>query len=1192
MLTEQNGIQVDKFYPPTDWQYSFPEGYTRLEYLESTGTQYIDTGVTKNLSHTYRVKGEISWQDVTNRQLFGMQGYVYLGVLNGYYQIAQEGTSVTSAPATINNKDAFDITFDVPNNSCSYIVNNVSGTHPCVYGPNLVNFYLFILSNMSYECKCRLYSCQIYDNGTLVRNFVPAKRNSDNKPGMYDLVNDVFYVNQGTGEFVIGPELYSNNSQIDIRQKNNTNFVEKYKFNENNELVWANPQLNLSGPVGYTKVGNPTIVDNVASGFSSGNYIQLSESIPNLDINSKFEMILKLKFNGFNQAIFGGSNTYNIYISIDSSKRLYAYVYDNTNDNRIYTYIWSSALDDTSYWIKYLIENGKLSIAISNDNTNWYSSSIDLPQNFTYTLNSVLNFKSGFQGSIDLKETYIKVNDKLWFYGKNYTSENYAPVPAGLNYNNTTTPSIGYVNTQTQEFTPAPTDGIKYSQTRDIKVIPPEDNTITLLYGVKSDFSKYALFGLLASVSSGTYDVYIDDVLYATTASATQTDIDFSALGNEYVSIGTCTTPEELVLHKIVIKPTTSGETITQFRCARTADVSTTQQQGVLWGHFELDNEINLNILSNNSYPNNNCLAITALNDNLNVNSVNNSFRSVKYIKYLPKINIMSNNSISGTFLGFENIKRIIINNIRNIIGIRSAFNNSKNIEQICINSNKIENISDMSYVFEQSNKLKLYPNIKFSSNTTTLLSYLLNSSSLYPTKFDVSSATGLTIINTYGSSTYPMRGLRGLKVSNEAPFTGTSPQINVSYTGLDRDALVELFNSMPYNVGYTQPEGSAVTITDGVASGFSTTSYLEINKSFDYSKDFEMQFAITFNSFSSLTQMINFTGTAGVLAFNATNGKPNFLLQFTENGTNKTVGTYNASWANTQLNTKTYFRFGREGNTLFLKRSTDLVNWDIKISDIPDTYLPLSFTNLNIGTKGAPIDGSLDLNETYIKIKENNEWIPWFIGKAATTKRIDITAATGNNLTKVGTPTIDENGVASGFSSTNYLKFDLAKNVSNISEYVFKFKLTSEGLRNQYNYLFRRGNFQFSIYGSTTVGFYTPNMYLPTYNQNVPLTGFIPVVDNWYWVKYTYDGTTVNLYSSIDGINWTLRNTVTNVTVAGNSGTFYLGFADTNVNSYFGGAIDLNNTYIKVGQNYIVKGYLTDNDRLIATNKGWGITG
>jgi hypothetical protein len=34
-------------------------------------------------------------------------------------------------------------------------------------------------------------------------------------------------------------------------------------------------------------------------------------------------------------------------------------------------------------------------------------------------------------GSIDLKETYIKVNDQLWFYGKNYASKNIAPIPAG-----------------------------------------------------------------------------------------------------------------------------------------------------------------------------------------------------------------------------------------------------------------------------------------------------------------------------------------------------------------------------------------------------------------------------------------------------------------------------------------------------------------------------------------------------------------------------------------------------------------------------------------------------------------------------------------------------------------------------------------------------------------------------------------
>ena len=45
------------------------------------------------------------------------------------------------------------------------------------------------------------YGMKIYDNNTLVRNFIPVLRNSDNKPGMYDRVTKTFFTNQGTGEF-------------------------------------------------------------------------------------------------------------------------------------------------------------------------------------------------------------------------------------------------------------------------------------------------------------------------------------------------------------------------------------------------------------------------------------------------------------------------------------------------------------------------------------------------------------------------------------------------------------------------------------------------------------------------------------------------------------------------------------------------------------------------------------------------------------------------------------------------------------------------------------------------------------------------------------------------------------------------------------------------------------------------------
>jgi hypothetical protein len=49
-------------------------------------------------------------------------------------------------------------------------------------------------ADMLKECfKGKMYSFQIYDNGTLVRDLVPCIRDNDNTVGAYDIVNDVFY---------------------------------------------------------------------------------------------------------------------------------------------------------------------------------------------------------------------------------------------------------------------------------------------------------------------------------------------------------------------------------------------------------------------------------------------------------------------------------------------------------------------------------------------------------------------------------------------------------------------------------------------------------------------------------------------------------------------------------------------------------------------------------------------------------------------------------------------------------------------------------------------------------------------------------------------------------------------------------------------------------------------------------------
>jgi hypothetical protein len=54
-----------------------------------------------------------------------------------------------------------------------------------------------------YAGYVKIYSCKIYDNGTLVRDFIPCL-NPDGEAGMYDFVNETFRGASGTGDFIYG----------------------------------------------------------------------------------------------------------------------------------------------------------------------------------------------------------------------------------------------------------------------------------------------------------------------------------------------------------------------------------------------------------------------------------------------------------------------------------------------------------------------------------------------------------------------------------------------------------------------------------------------------------------------------------------------------------------------------------------------------------------------------------------------------------------------------------------------------------------------------------------------------------------------------------------------------------------------------------------------------------------------------
>lgn len=241
------------------------------------------------------------------------------------------------------------------------------------------------------------------------------------------------------------------------------------------KLVFADPGLYLTGPVNYEVVGSPAIVDGVASGFSADDYTKTSSSIDvNYNIVNGFDLQTRIKIPSYSSGLaihyFTGSGGISSGLSINSAGKVYWLIgRDDTSETNISIGGGNTTTIplDTYYYIRLKISNKIATLYTSIDGALWNTeSTLDMTEMVIKTYyNRPFGFGHAgistnnnyiFNGSIDLNNTYIKVNDQLWFYGKNYATQNIAPVPSGYTFGNTTTPSIGYVDMRTQVFTAAP----------------------------------------------------------------------------------------------------------------------------------------------------------------------------------------------------------------------------------------------------------------------------------------------------------------------------------------------------------------------------------------------------------------------------------------------------------------------------------------------------------------------------------------------------------------------------------------------------------------------------------------------------------------------------------------------------------------------------------------------------------------
>ena len=188
---------------------ALPSGYTPLAYIQSSGTQYVDagfkpTGATKVVIDFQMVSQGSSQQGVFGSRP-GTSGRFTVFTGNGTsdlqvdYNTEQTLASVGSSINGLNVNSR--ITIEVSN---SLIINgNTVKTVSAVSFTSTYNLFLFANNNAGtaqLPGAMKLYSCQIYDNGTLARDFVPCI-NASREVGLYDLVGKQFYGNAGSGTF-------------------------------------------------------------------------------------------------------------------------------------------------------------------------------------------------------------------------------------------------------------------------------------------------------------------------------------------------------------------------------------------------------------------------------------------------------------------------------------------------------------------------------------------------------------------------------------------------------------------------------------------------------------------------------------------------------------------------------------------------------------------------------------------------------------------------------------------------------------------------------------------------------------------------------------------------------------------------------------------------------------------------------
>lgn len=183
-----------------------PVGYQEVEYIESSGTQWINTGITPNTNTISKIK--FMNLEETGNVIFGYYAnndntdYRFFNVHSKYYFDAPGNRRIQGGTCQPNIIKELEIGV--------YYIKDLTTATNIISGSSFTftgNSTITLNYGTNGYSKNRWYYVFIYNGNTLLAELYPCYRITDSVAGMWDRVSETFLTNSGSGSFIVGADI-------------------------------------------------------------------------------------------------------------------------------------------------------------------------------------------------------------------------------------------------------------------------------------------------------------------------------------------------------------------------------------------------------------------------------------------------------------------------------------------------------------------------------------------------------------------------------------------------------------------------------------------------------------------------------------------------------------------------------------------------------------------------------------------------------------------------------------------------------------------------------------------------------------------------------------------------------------------------------------------------------------------------